>query len=161
LRRLIADPRVAVSRARTADNAANLSPGFLDGVVGRYAGTRIGRQEVEGELVEDRPDAPREALERLRVGSAPPLARIVVAVDPPASSSRNADACGIVAAGIDEAGAGYVIEDATASGLSPSAGRRGPSRSTGSFRPTRWLPRPTRAARWSRRSCARSIPPCR
>ena len=103
LRRLITDPRVAVSRARTADNAANLSPGFLDGVVGRYAGTRIGRQEVEGELVEDRPDAPREALERLRVGSAPPLARIVVAVDPPASSTRNADACGIVAAGIDEA----------------------------------------------------------
>ena len=121
LRRLITDPRVAVSRARTADKAANLSSGFLDGVVGRYAGTRIGRQELEGELVEDRPEAlwSREAIERLRVGSAPPLARIVVAVDPPASSTRNADACGIVAAGIDEAGAGYVIEDATASGLSP------------------------------------------
>jgi phage terminase large subunit-like protein len=121
LRRLLEDPRVAVSRARTADNAANLSPGFLDTVVERYAGTLKGRQELEGEMVEDRPDAlwSRAAIERLRVLKAPPLARIVVAVDPPISSRRDADACGIVAAGADEAGHGYVIEDATASGLSP------------------------------------------
>jgi phage terminase large subunit-like protein len=127
LRRLLEDPRVAVSRARTADNAANLSPVFLDGVVGRYAGTRQGRQELEGEMIEDRPDAlwSREAIEKLRVMKAPPLARIVVAVDPPASSGRGADACGIVAAGVDEAGLGYVVEGATASGLSPErwAGR--------------------------------------
>jgi phage terminase large subunit-like protein len=121
LRRLLEDPRVAVSRARTADNAANLSPGFLDTVVERYAGTLKGRQELEGEMVEDRPDAlwSRAAIERLRVLKAPPLARIVVAVDPPISSRRDADACGIVAAGADEAGHGYVLEDATAHGLSP------------------------------------------
>jgi phage terminase large subunit-like protein len=121
LRRLLEDPRVAVSRARTADNAANLSPVFLDGVVGRYAGTRMGRQELEGEMVEDRPDAlwSRAAIERLRVAKAPPLARIVVAVDPPVSSGRHADACGIVAAGADEAGHGYVLEDATVQGLAP------------------------------------------
>jgi len=103
LRRLLSDERVAVSRAATEANAQNLSPAFLDRVVGRYAGTLKGRQELGGEMVEDRPDAlwTRDAIERLRVERAPPLARIVVAVDPPASSGREADACGIVAAGVD------------------------------------------------------------
>jgi phage terminase large subunit-like protein len=121
LRRLLSDERVAVSRAATEANAQNLSPVFLDRVVGRYAGTLKGRQELGGEMVEDRPDAlwTRDAIERLRVERAPPLARIVVAVDPPVSSGREADACGIVAAGVDEAGFGYVIEDATVQGLPP------------------------------------------
>ncbi|MFL5325050.1 MAG: DNA-packaging protein [Microvirga sp.] len=121
LRRLLSDERVAVSRAATEANAQNLSPAFLDRLVGRYAGTLKGRQELGGEMVEDRPDAlwTRDAIERLRVERAPPLARIVVAVDPPASSGREADACGIVAAGVDAAGVGYVIEDATVQGLPP------------------------------------------
>jgi phage terminase large subunit-like protein len=121
LKRFLADPTVAVSRARTADNAENLAPAFLDAVVGRYAGTRLGRQELDGDIIEDRSDAlwTRDAIEAGRIGSAPPLMRIVVAVDPPASSSKRADACGIVAAGVDEAGVAYVLEDATASGLKP------------------------------------------
>jgi phage terminase large subunit-like protein len=121
LRRLLSDERVAVSRAATEANAQNLSPAFLDRVVGRYAGTLKGRQELGGEMVEDRPDAlwTRDAIERLRVERAPPLARIVVAVDPPASSGREADACGIVAAGVHAAGVGYVIADATVQGLPP------------------------------------------
>jgi phage terminase large subunit-like protein len=112
---------VAVSRARTADNAENLAPAFLDAVVGRYAGTRLGRQELDGDIIEDRPDAlwTRDTVEAGRIGCAPPLMRIVVAVDPPASSSKRADACGIVAAGVDESGVAYVLEDATASGLKP------------------------------------------
>ena len=57
LKRLLADPQVAVTRARTTDNAENLAPVFLDTVVRRYAGTRLGRQELDGEIVEDRPDA--------------------------------------------------------------------------------------------------------
>ena len=127
LKRFLADPNVAVSRARTADNAENLAPAFLDVVVGRYAGTRIGRQELDGELIESRPDAlwSREMIEAGRVHAAPDLARIVVAVDPPASSGPRADACGIVVAGIDTGGAGYVLADATLSGLKPAdwAGR--------------------------------------
>jgi len=121
LKRLLADPKVAVSRARTIDNAENLAPAFLETVAARYAGTRLGRQELDGELVEDRPDAlwTREPLEAGRVLSAPPLARIVVAVDPPASSSKRADSCGIVAAGIDDGGNGYVLADETAQGLRP------------------------------------------
>lgn len=115
LKRLLADPNVAVSRARTADNAANLAPAFLDTVVGRYAGTRIGRQELDGELLEDRPDAvwTRDVIERGRVALAPPLVRVAVAVDPPASAGPRAASCGIVAAGVDAAGAGYVLADAT------------------------------------------------
>ena len=121
IRRLLADPLVEVSRMATVENAGNLAPSFLDEIVGRYAGTRLGRQELEGEVVEDRPDAlwTRDLIEELRVAAAPPLARIVVAVDPPASSSRTADACGLVAAGIDTGGAAFVLADATASGLRP------------------------------------------
>ena len=121
LKRFLADPAVAVSRARTADNAAHLAPAFLEAVVGRYAGTRLGRQELDGDIIEDRPDAlwSRDLMEASRADLAPPLVRIVVAVDPPASSSKRADACGIVAAGVDEGGTAYVLEDATASGLKP------------------------------------------
>lgn len=121
IKRLLEDPAVEVSRMATAENAKNLAPVFLDAVVGRYAGTRLGRQELEGEIVEDRPDAlwTRDIIEGLRVAVAPPLARIAVAVDPPASSGRRADACGLVAAGVDSGGAGYVLADATASGLTP------------------------------------------
>ncbi|UVF22027.1 terminase family protein [Microvirga terrae] len=121
IKRFLADPTVAVSRMRTADNAENLAPVFLDTVMRRYAGTRLGRQELDGDIIEDRPDAlwTRDMIEGNRVASAPPLARIVVAVDPPASSSKRADACGIVAAGVDDAGTAHVLEDATASGLKP------------------------------------------
>ncbi|GJD82959.1 hypothetical protein HPGCJGGD_0821 [Methylobacterium haplocladii] len=115
LRRLFSDPRTVVTRARTADNAPNLAPDFLDTVVGRYAGTRLGRQELDGELIEDRPDAlwTRDVIEAARVTAAPILMRVVVAVDPPVSSRAGADACGIVAAGIGSDGAAYVVADAT------------------------------------------------
>src|SRR6185369_12252935 len=109
LRRLIADPATAVTRAGTVANARNLSPAFLSAVVARYAGTRLGRQELDGELIEDRPDAlwSRSALETARVDAAPPLARVVVALDPPGSARAGADACGIVAAGRGENGLYY------------------------------------------------------
>ena len=92
-------------------------------VTAAYGGTRLGRQELEGELIEDRPDAlwRREAIEAARVAAAPALARIAVAVDPPATSGRDAGACGIIAAGIDAAGMGYVIADATVAGVAPEA----------------------------------------
>jgi phage terminase large subunit-like protein len=121
IKRFLTDPLVAVSRVRTSDNAENLAPVFLDNVMRRYAGTRLGRQELEGDIIEDRPDAlwTRDVIEANRVCAAPPLMRIVVAVDPPASSSKRADACGIVAVGVAESGVSYVLEDATASGLKP------------------------------------------
>ncbi|MFC6773703.1 DNA-packaging protein [Methylobacterium gregans] len=126
LRRLLADPRTAVSRARTHDNAENLAPAFLETVVARYAGTRLGRQELDGELIEDRPDAlwSRPRIEAARVTEAPELARIVVAVDPPATSGARSDACGIVAAGVASGSANghaYVLADASLRRATPEA----------------------------------------
>jgi phage terminase large subunit-like protein len=121
LKKLIADPSTALTRAGTIANAFNLAPAFVEHVLTRYGGTRIGRQEIDGEIVEERADAlwTRAGLESCRVAAAPPLLRIVVAVDPPASAKKGADACGIVAAGRAEDGTIYVIEDASIAGLSP------------------------------------------
>ena len=122
LKRLIADPASAVTHAPTKANAYHLSPAFIDNVVKRYDGTRLGRQELDGEIVDDRPDAlwSRAIIEGCRVAAAPNLRRIVVAVDPPASASKGADACGLVAAGRAENGVCYVIADDTVAGLSPA-----------------------------------------
>jgi phage terminase large subunit-like protein len=120
---LLADQRVALTRAKTVVNAFNLSPAFLTSVVAAYAGTRLGRQEIDGELIEERADAlfDRRAIEAARIAAerTPPLARIVVAVDPPASSSKRADQCGIIVAGADAQSSFYVLEDASLSGAKP------------------------------------------
>jgi phage terminase large subunit-like protein len=122
IKRLVGDPRTRVTRAGTFANREYLSPAFFEAVVARYTGTRLGRQELDGELIEDRPDAlwSRGLIETCRVEAAPSLARIVVAVDPPGSSRRSADACGIVAVGRNDDGLLFVLEDASVSGLSPS-----------------------------------------
>ena len=131
IKRLVADPRTAVTRASTHANAAHLAPAFIAEILARYAGTRLGRQEIDGEIIEDRPDAlwTRAAIEACRVDAAAPealnLRRIVVGVDPPGKAhtnlaNKNSDACGIVAAGINEGGIVYVLEDASAAGLQPS-----------------------------------------
>ncbi|WP_441276944.1 DNA-packaging protein [Tardiphaga sp. 172_B4_N1_3] len=123
IKRLLVDPRTRVTRAPTVANKDYLSPAFLDAVVGRYAGTRMGRQELDGELIEDRPDAlwSRALIEACRVTEPPALSKIVVAIDPPGTSRKGADACGIVAVGRAESGWFYVLEDASAAGMSPSA----------------------------------------
>jgi phage terminase large subunit-like protein len=123
LKRLLADPATAVSRAATKANALQLAPQFLEQMLVRYAGTRLGRQELDGELIEARADSlfPRECVERARVECHPPLARIVVAIDPPVSSREGADACGIVAAGVDDEGKVFVLADESEAGLSPLA----------------------------------------
>ncbi len=122
IKRLIAEPRTAVTRAPTQSNAAFLSPSFLDEILARYAGTRLGRQEIDGEIIEQRPDAlwSRSTIEAARAAAAPPLVRIAVGIDPPASSRPGANACGIVAAGIGEDGIVHVLEDATVAGTAPA-----------------------------------------
>lgn len=123
LKRLLADPRTVLTHARTEANAANLAPTFLSAIVGRYQGSRLGRQELDGEIIEDRSDAlwSRDAIEGARVDTAPALERIVVAVDPPVSSGASSDACGIVGAGLAADGIGYVLADATMERAHPMA----------------------------------------
>ncbi|WP_167398688.1 terminase large subunit domain-containing protein [Methylosinus sporium] len=121
LKRLLSEDGVVTTRATTRQNAANLAPSFLESVVAQYAGTRLGRQELDGDIVEERADAlwSRDMLESVRVTEAPRFERIVVAVDPPASSTRRADRCGIVAAGTAN-GIVFVLEDATLEAARPA-----------------------------------------
>ena len=124
IKRLLADPRTAVTRASTHANAAHLSPAFLAEVLARYAGTRLGRQEIDGEIIEDRADTlwTRAMIEAARVPRAPPLLRLVIGVDPPGSARPGSDACGIVAAGLADNGIIYVLADATVQQLAPHGG---------------------------------------
>ncbi|WP_246666002.1 terminase family protein [Aquamicrobium sp. LC103] len=103
VKRLLADTTFTVTRMRTEENRANLAKGFLEAVTRRYAGSRLGRQELDGELLEDREGAlwSRAELEKAHGLANGELRRIVVAVDPPASARRTSDACGIVVAGLD------------------------------------------------------------
>lgn len=117
LRRLRAEASCVGTHAPTADNLAHLSPAFLAGLQALYGGTRLAAQELDGRVVESEGALWRaEDLARCR-GSAPAVFdRVVVGVDPPASADGNA--CGIVVAGRRGERA-YVLEDATARGLSP------------------------------------------
>ncbi|WP_441338353.1 DNA-packaging protein [Nitratireductor sp.] len=122
IRKLMDDPHVTVTRMRTDENRHNLAPGFIRAIRQRYAGTRLGRQELDGELIEDRPDAlwTRAMLEKVGAcEKASEVKRIVVAVDPPVASSRRSDACGLVAAGVDAGGCGVVLCDETVKGAKP------------------------------------------
>ena len=122
LKKLITDLATAVTRSRTADNRAHLAPSFWEDVQVRYAGTRLGRQELDGELIEDDPDAlfRRELIEQGRVKAAPELVRVVVAVDPPASHGKKSNACGIICAGLGADGRAYVLDDQSVQGARPA-----------------------------------------
>jgi phage terminase large subunit-like protein len=121
LKRLLADETCAVTRASTYANRANLAEAFFRTVITRYEGTRLGRQELDAELIEDNPDAlwSRETIDKTRVRKPPDLVRVVVAVDPPATSGPNADECGIVVAGVAADGRAYVLDDRSMGGLTP------------------------------------------
>lgn len=126
---LVKDPATAVTRATTHDNARNLAPGFIAAIEARYAGTRLGRQELGGELIADREDGlwRRAQIEALVIRGHGPLRRIVVAVDPPAGIGRGS-CCGIVAAGIDETGRAVVLADGSVEGVSPTDWARAAAR---------------------------------
>lgn len=119
--RLVADRAVFTTRLSTADNAHNLAPGFLKRLERRYGGTLLGRQELDGEIVTDRPDAlwTRATIEAAEPRNFGPPRRIVVAVDPPAGSGRASAACGIVVAAAVAGGRALVLEDGTVAAASP------------------------------------------
>lgn len=110
---LIADPYTVTSRMKTWDNRANLPDTYISELQRIYGGTRIGRQELEGELLDEAEGAlwRRATLDALRVREAPELARIVIAIDPSTTSGENSDECGIIGAGLGTDGHGYVLAD--------------------------------------------------
>ncbi|UFM66671.1 terminase family protein [Paracoccus sp. MA] len=123
LKRILGNASTVTTHAPTEANRAYLAESFLAEVEARYAGTRLGRQELEGLLLEDVEGAlwTTPMLERCRVEAAPRLSRIVVAVDPAVSSGAASDECGIVVAGVVSEGPvtewrAYVLEDASVRG---------------------------------------------
>nr|WP_236553088.1 terminase family protein [Sphingomonas sp. 8AM] len=118
MRQVRAGAGTVTTRGSTRDNL-HLPDAFVAAMEASYEGTRLGRQELDGELIEDVAGAlwPRALIERQRAAAVPALTRVVVGVDPPAGIGG--DACGIVAAGLGRDGHGYVIEDASVTGASP------------------------------------------
>jgi phage terminase large subunit-like protein len=116
IRELLTDPTTVVTRGSSYENRANLADAFFAQIIRKYEGTRLGRQEIEAELLDDVPGAlwNRTRLEELRwplSKSVPDLVRIVVAIDPATTSGEDADETGIIVAGKDGGGRGYVLAD--------------------------------------------------
>jgi phage terminase large subunit-like protein len=116
VRALAKDPTTVVTRGNTFDNARNLSPAALAKLRERYEGTRLGRQELYAEILEDVEGALWSSgqIEALRVREHPPLQRIVVAIDPAVTHKPDSDETGIIVAGVARVGRdlhGYVLDD--------------------------------------------------
>ena len=113
VRSLLSDANTITTRGSTYDNRDNLAPSYFASIITRYEGTRMGRQELMGELVDDVPGAlwTLSLLDGLRVQAAPDLVRVIVAVDPAVTSGAESDETGIVVVGIGADGHGYVLAD--------------------------------------------------
>lgn len=118
IKALVADERTAVTRGHTEENKDNLAPDFYRYIMRKYEGTRLGRQELAGEILDDNLDAlwNRSNLDELRVRKHPILSRIVVAIDPQGTDTDESAETGIIIAGIATVGDelhGYVLADVT------------------------------------------------
>ncbi|WP_338467025.1 terminase family protein [Novosphingobium sp. ZN18A2] len=124
LRRILDDRHAVVTRGATGANSRNLPPAFMRAVRRQFAGTKLGRQELDGELIEDIEGAlwSRALIERTRENGSPPLTRVVIGVDPPASA--DGDACGIVAVGLGEDRVAHVLADLSVERPSPETWAR-------------------------------------
>jgi phage terminase large subunit-like protein len=120
----IRDAATTVTTTGRTDDNVNLDPGFAEAMIATYGGTRMGRQELDGELIEEVEGSlwPRDLMEGARLSAPARLAaeydRIVVGVDPPAGVGSGVDACGIVVCG-KRGELVFVIADESVQGLSP------------------------------------------
>ncbi len=131
LKAILKNPSTVLTQAPTEANRAYLAASFLEEVRARYAGTRKGRQELDGVLLEDAEGAlwTTAMLEAARVEAAGRMSRIVVAVDPPVTGHKGSDECGIVVVGAMTEGPpsdwrAWVLEDASVAAASPDAWAR-------------------------------------
>jgi phage terminase large subunit-like protein len=118
--------KIIVTRGSTMDNRSNLAAPFIEKIQARYAGTRLGRQELNGEVLGDMPGAlwQQGAIDLYRVRDMPKLERIVVAVDPAVTDTETSDEHGIIAAGVGADQRGYIIDDASTTGSPVEWARR-------------------------------------
>jgi phage terminase large subunit-like protein len=131
LKAILKNPSSVVTHAPTEANRAYLAESFLAEVQARYGGTKFGRQELEGVLIEEADGAfwTHAMLEAARVDAVPHFDRVVVAVDPPVTSMKSSDECGIVVVGADMRGdpkdwKAVVLEDASVKGATPEGWAR-------------------------------------
>ena len=115
LRQLLTADNTYLTRGSTYDNLANLAPTMAATILAKYEGTRLGRQELYGEILEDVEGAlwTAQLIDDNRVTDFPQLTRIVVAIDPAVTSGEDADETGIVVVGKGEDGHAYVLADRT------------------------------------------------
>ena len=113
IRDLIKAHDTVITRGSTFDNAPNLPKPFLDSIKRQYAGTRLGRQELYAELLEDTPGAlwTRAMIDDARVSTVPTMQRVVVAIDPAVTAHETSDETGMVVVGLGTDGHGYVLAD--------------------------------------------------
>jgi phage terminase large subunit-like protein len=129
LKRILADKSTVTTRGMTLANKANLAPSFFSQVVKRYDGTRLGRQELNAEILDDAPGAlwTRDTIDiARRKVTLPGMQRVVVAVDPSGARSMDdeaADSIGIVVAALGVDGRGYILADRSCK-LSPAGWAR-------------------------------------
>ncbi len=111
IKMILKDPETVDVVGSTFENEANLAPKFLRRILKKYDGTRLGRQELLGQILDDAPGAlwKRDQIEEDRCSEFPPLVRIVVAIDPAPTSTDESDDTGIVVAGLGENGHGYIL----------------------------------------------------
>jgi phage terminase large subunit-like protein len=131
LKAILKNPSTVITHAPTEANRAYLAESFLAEIQARYGGTRLGRQELEGVLVEDADGAlwTTTMLDAARIERPLEVSRVVVAVDPPVTATKKSDACGIVVVGADTRGdprtwRAVVLEDASVTGASPEGWAR-------------------------------------
>lgn len=131
LKAILKNPSSVLTQAPTEANKAYLAASFIEEVRARYAGTRLGRQELDGVLLEDAEGAlwTSAGLEACQSGAPERLSRIVVAVDPPVTGHSGSDECGIVVVGAVTEGPpsewrAWVLEDASVSAASPDTWAR-------------------------------------
>lgn len=116
VKKLIADSSTHVTRGTTYDNRDNLAATFFSAIIKSYEGTRLGRQELNAEILEDNPNAlwTRSNIDMLRVRRPPDtLKRVVVAVDPAVTSNENSDETGIIVAALAIDDQAYILDDRT------------------------------------------------
>ena len=117
IKRLLVTDGCVYTKGTTYENRDNLAPSFYSSIITQYEGTRLGRQELLAEILEDTPGAlwTRETIDDSRISYKEfediELVRIAVAIDPAVSSKKTSNETGIVAAGVDANGEGYILAD--------------------------------------------------
>ena len=115
IKEIIKEEGTVLTTGSSYDNQANLTPQFFEQILSRYENTRIGRQEIHAELLDEAEGSlwKRDWIENTRVGECPNLLRIVVAIDPAVTKNKESDETGIVVAGIDDKNELYILDDSS------------------------------------------------